>query len=133
MMPSFLTNDDLGAHGSVFIPDERVEAEIGLNLDTLARDPDGPLILLIGNVRAVERADLVRFKKLLRLRARHKRLFGTELDDVPPFLRRDYRPPDAHRDQFAAELDAAIARRDTVTAAPEPAPVSERQPEPTTP
>ncbi len=104
---SFLTDGDLGDLGdlgSVFIADDRVEAEIGLDLETLARDRDGPLILDIGGVRCVERADLVRFKKLLRLRARHKRLFGAELDDVPPFLRRDYRPADAHRDQLTAEL-----------------------------
>ncbi len=114
---SFLTDGDLGDRGSVFIADDRVEAEIGLDLDTLSRDRDGPLILEIGGVRCVERADLVRFKKLLRLRARHKRLFGTELDDVPPFLRRDYRLVDAHRDQLTAELDAAIARSEAVPAA----------------
>ena len=91
-MHSFLTGDDLGDRGSVFIADDRVKAEIGLDLDTLAHDRDGPLILEVGGVRVLERADLVRFKKLLRLRARHKRLFGTELDDVPPFLRRDYHP-----------------------------------------
>jgi hypothetical protein len=120
-MPSFLTDGDLDVHGSVFIVDERVETEIGLDLDTLARDPDGPLVLLIGDVRVVERADLVRFKKLLRLRARHKRLFGTELDSVPPFLRRDYRPADAQRDQLTAELDALIAQRNAAPASPEPA------------
>jgi hypothetical protein len=110
---SFLTDGDLGDRGSVFIADDRVEAEIGLDLDTLARDRDGPLILDVGGVRCVERADLVRFKKLLRLRARHKRLFGTELDDVPSFLRCDYRPANAHRDQITAELNAAIASGDT--------------------
>jgi hypothetical protein len=121
-MPSFLTDDDFDADGSVFIPDPRVEAEIGLDLDTLARDPDGPLVLLIGGVRVVERADLVRFKKILRMRARHKRLFGTELDEVPPFLRRDYRPPDAQREQLAVALEAAIARSDAASAAVEPEP-----------
>jgi hypothetical protein len=120
-MLSFFTNDDLGDRGSVFIADQCVEAEIGLDLDTLARDRDGPLILDIGGVRVVERADLVRFKKLLRLRARHKWLFGTELDEVPPFLRRDYRPADACRDRLTLELDAAIARSD---AAPEPEPAA---------
>ena len=29
-MPSFLTDDDLGVHGSVFIADDRVEDEIGI-------------------------------------------------------------------------------------------------------
>jgi hypothetical protein len=99
---SFLTDGDLGDRGSVFIADDRVEAEIGLDLDTLARDRDGPLILDVGGVQCVERADLVRFKKLLRLRARHKRLYGTELDDVPPFLRRDYRPAGADKTEPAA-------------------------------
>jgi hypothetical protein len=88
-MPSFLTDDDYNASGSVFIPREHVEAEIGVELPILARDRDGPLILEIGGIEVVERADLVRFKRLLRMRARHKRLFGTELDEVPPFLRRE--------------------------------------------
>jgi len=128
-MPSFLADDnDRGAPGSVFIPGERVEAEIGLDLATLARDRDRPLILEIGGVAAVERADLIRFRRLLRLRARHKRLFGTELDEMPPFLRRDYRPPDVRRDQLVAELETAIARSD----AAEPASAGEREPEPVT-
>ena len=102
-MPSLPADgDNFDAPGSMFIAGDRVEAEIGLDLPTLARDRDGPLILEIGGVEVIERADLVRFKKLLRLRARHKRLFGTELDAVPAFLRRAWCPPDrgtrpAHR------------------------------------
>ena len=130
MPPSFLTDGDLGERGSVFIAQPHVEAEIGIDLDTLARDPDGPLILDVGGVLCVERADLARFKKLLRLRARHKRLFGTELDAVPPFLMRDYRPADTRRDQLAADLEAAITAGDprhnpaAAPAAPKPEPVT---------
>jgi hypothetical protein len=117
---SFLTADDLGAQGSVFITSDRVEAEIGVDLRILAQDRDGPLILDIGGVPCVERADLVRFKKLLRLRARHKRLFGTELDDVPPMLRHDWRAPDPVRDQIAADITAQLDRCPT-----QPAPGAE--------
>ncbi len=83
----------------------------GRHTETLARDRSGPQILEIGGPRMIERDDLTRFKKLLRLRARHKRPFGTELDDVPPFLRRDYRPPAAHRDHVAAQLEAVLSNR----------------------
>jgi hypothetical protein len=62
-------------------------------------------------------ADEARFALLLRLRAPHKRLCGTELDDVPPMLKRDYRPSSPDRDALTAELETAMARD---AAAPEP-------------
>ena len=108
----------------MFIPDDRVEAEIGLDLGHTRARPRRPADPGDWGRRGDRARRSGRFKKLLRLRARHKRLFGTELDAVPPFLRRAWRPSDAHRDQLTAALEAAIARSDVALTAAEPEPVT---------